>query len=179
MKKKDQRLVISFVIVIAFIGVIVYSMIKQKPTNKVSNPKLSENNKPMQQINTEPNGSSSVTVSTTVGINKNDDTQKSDTEVARSGDFVSVNYTGKLENGTVFDSNVDPKFNHPAPFNFRLGAGSVIKGWDEGIVGMKVGEEKTLVIPPEKAYGSQQVGPIPPNSTLIFDVKLLSINEKK
>jgi FKBP-type peptidyl-prolyl cis-trans isomerase len=97
-------------------------------------------------------------------------------KMAKTGDTVSVNYTGKLENGTVFDSNVDPKFGHVQPFEFTLGAGQVIPGWDKGIVGMKVGEKKTLTIAPEDAYGASGVpGAIPPNSTLIFDVELLGI----
>jgi FKBP-type peptidyl-prolyl cis-trans isomerase len=78
----------------------------------------------------------------------------------------------------VFDSNVDPKFQHVEPFIFNLGAGQVIPGWDKGIVGMKVGEKKTLTIAPEDAYGANGVGGvIPPNATLIFDVELVSINK--
>jgi FKBP-type peptidyl-prolyl cis-trans isomerase FkpA len=96
-------------------------------------------------------------------------------EVAAKGDIVSMNYTGKLTDGTVFDSNVDPKFKHVEPFEFTLGVGQVILGWDEGIVGMKVGEKKTLTISPEKAYGTRGQGPIPPNATLVFDVELVSI----
>lgn len=97
--------------------------------------------------------------------------------VAKAGDSVSMNYTGRLEDGTVFDSNVDPKFNHVEPFTFTLGAGQVIPGWDKGIAGMKVGEKKTLTIVPEDAYGAGGIpGVIPPNSTLIFDVELLKIN---
>mgnify|MGYP001590392706 CR=1 FL=1 len=96
---------------------------------------------------------------------------------AKAGDMVSMNYTGRLADGTVFDSNVDPKFNHVQPFDFTLGAGMVIAGWDEGIVGMKVGDKKTLVIPPEKAYGPNDYGPIPGNSTLTFDVELLAIKQ--
>ena len=97
-------------------------------------------------------------------------------KTAQAGDIVSVNYTGRLEDGTVFDSNIDPQFGHMEPFEFPLGVGQVIKGWDEGIVGMKVGEKKTLIVPPEKGYGENAVGPIPPNSTLIFDVEILEIN---
>lgn len=99
-------------------------------------------------------------------------------DVAKAGDTVSMNYTGRLQDGTVFDSNVDPKFQHVQPFVFTLGAGQVIPGWDKGIVGMKVGEKKTLTIAPEDAYGPSGVpGAIPPNSTLIFDVELVSINK--
>lgn len=95
---------------------------------------------------------------------------------AVAGDVISVNYTGKLADGTVFDSNVDPKFNHVQPFEFTLGAGQVIPGWDKGLVGMKVGEKKTLVIAPEDAYGATGAGGvIPPNATLTFDVEVLGI----
>jgi peptidylprolyl isomerase len=98
--------------------------------------------------------------------------------VAKTGDTVAMNYTGRLANGTVFDSNVDPKFNHVQPFIFTLGAGQVIPGWDKGIVGMKVGEKKTLTISPADAYGAAGVpGTIPPNSTLTFDVELLGIKK--
>ncbi len=97
-------------------------------------------------------------------------------KISKKGDVLTMNYTGRLENGTVFDSNVDPRFGHVEPFKFILGAGQVIAGWDEGLVGMKIGEKKTLVIPPEKAYGNRAVGDIiPANSTLIFDVELVGI----
>jgi FKBP-type peptidyl-prolyl cis-trans isomerase len=96
-------------------------------------------------------------------------------EIAQKGDMVSMNYTGKLVDGTVFDSTLDPKFRHVKPFEFTVGIGQVIPGWDEGILGMKLGEKKTLTIPPEKAYGSRGQGPIPPNATLIFDIELVSI----
>jgi len=99
-------------------------------------------------------------------------------QIAKVGDTVSVNYTGTLENGTVFDSNVDPKFGHVKPFVFKLGAGQVIPGWDKGIVGMKVGEKKSLKIPPEDAYGATGAGGvIPPNATINFDVELLQIQK--
>ena len=97
-------------------------------------------------------------------------------EGAVPGNVVSVNYTGKLADGTVFDSNIDPRFNHVQPFEFTLGAGQVIPGWDKGVVGMKVGEKKTLVIAPEDAYGETGAGGvIPPNATLTFEVEVLNI----
>lgn len=102
--------------------------------------------------------------------------QVNNEQVAKAGDTVAMNYTGTLADGTVFDSNVDPKFNHVTPFVFTLGAGQVIQGWDKGIVGMKVGEKKHLVLPPEDAYGATGAGNvIPPNATLTFDVELLAI----
>ena len=85
---------------------------------------------------------------------------------------VVVNYTGELEDGTVFDSSLNPG---REPFTFTLGVGSVIKGWDLGVKGMKVGGKRKLTIPPELGYGERNTGVIPPNSTLIFEVDLLEV----
>ena len=90
-------------------------------------------------------------------------------EKPRAGQTVSVHYTGLLETGKKFDSSHD----RGRPFKFPLGQGRVIKGWDEGIALMSKGEKRTLVIPPELGYGSQDKGRIPPNSTLIFEVELV------
>jgi FKBP-type peptidyl-prolyl cis-trans isomerase len=92
--------------------------------------------------------------------------------VATEGKNVSVNYRGTLTNGTVFDES----YKRGQPFDFRLGAGEVIKGWDEGVKGMKVGGRRKLIIPPALAYGSEDKGTIPPNSTLIFEVELLKVS---
>lgn len=94
--------------------------------------------------------------------------------VPQTGQTVTVNYTGKLLNGDVFDSNVDPRFQHVTPLQFTLGAGQVITGWDEGIGLLKEGTKATLYIPSGLAYGNRSQGPrIAPNSILIFDVELL------
>ncbi|WP_353259589.1 FKBP-type peptidyl-prolyl cis-trans isomerase [Prochlorothrix hollandica] len=89
----------------------------------------------------------------------------------QAGQTVVVHYTGTLENGKKFDSSLDRN----SPFQFRLGAGQVIKGWDEGLATMKVGGKRQLVIPPDLGYGNRAVGPIPAGSTLLFDVELLRI----
>lgn len=94
---------------------------------------------------------------------------------AKNGDTVHVNYTGRFADGTAFDSNTDPKFGHVQPFSFTLGAGQVIKGWDEGVAGMKVGEKRTLVIPYTLGYGENGYGSIPPKAELTFEVELLGI----
>ncbi len=90
---------------------------------------------------------------------------------AQNGQMVSVHYTGRLQNGTKFDSSVDKG----VPYQFRLGTGSVIKGWDEGLLNMKVGGKRKLTIPPSLGYGPRGNPPnIPGNSTLLFDVELMS-----
>jgi len=159
-KKKEMNIILAVAICLVLAGVLIIISVKNK-ANMPSNNNLSDVTNPSTDSgqatqNTAPAG-----------------------EVAKTGDTVAMNYTGRLANGTVFDSNIDPKFGHVQPFVFTLGAGQVITGWDKGIVGMKVGEKKTLVIAPADGYGAAGAGNglIPPNATLTFDVELLAIKK--
>lgn len=120
-----------------------------------------------------PAGSSALTTTMptdTTGLIITDEVVGTGTE-AVAGDLLTVNYVGTLADGTKFDSSID----RGQPFQFVLGTGQVIQGWEKGFAGMKVGGVRTLVIPPSLGYGDQQVGPIPPNSTLTFEVSLLNV----
>lgn len=112
-----------------------------------------------------PTGPSTITIEeTTVGSGP----------LAVAGDVVTVHYVGSLTNGTQFDNS----YTSNRPLTFQLGAGQVIPGFEQGVVGMRVGGKRRVTIPPSLAYGSQGNGPIPPNATLVFDVELVSIAGK-
>jgi FKBP-type peptidyl-prolyl cis-trans isomerase len=92
-------------------------------------------------------------------------------EEVKEGDVVAVHYAGTLQDGQEFDNSRK----RGEPFEFKVGAGMVIEGWDKGLIGMKVGGQRTLVIPPEMAYGERGIGPIPGNATLVFAIELVEI----
>lgn len=100
-----------------------------------------------------------------------EDIKVGDGAEAKSGNSVTVNYTGTLTDGTKFDSSLDRN----QPFTFVLGDGEVIAGWDQGVAGMKVGGKRKLTIPPSLGYGDRATGKIPANSTLIFEIDLLEV----
>ncbi|MGB3532681.1 MAG: FKBP-type peptidyl-prolyl cis-trans isomerase [Microcoleaceae cyanobacterium] len=138
-----------------------------------SNPLLSQGIAPQQQLTVAENMTSSdENIVTTESGLKYVVLEEGDGASPQRGQKVVVHYTGTLENGTKFDSSRDRN----RPFEFSIGVGQVIKGWDEGVSSMKVGERRQLIIPPDLGYGSRGAGNvIPPNATLIFDVELLRI----
>lgn len=157
-QKENIGVIVSLLIVVGIIGLVIYILMNH---SKNISPEVIKENQTENQTK-------EVKEVITPAKNKME-------KISKNGDVLIMNYTGRLTNGTVFDSNVIPSFNHVEPFKFTLGAGQVIKGWDEGLLGMKIGEKKTLTIPPEKGYGSRAVSTIPANSTLIFEVELVGI----
>ncbi len=169
MKRKAAIIaIIAAVVVAAVIIIITNSKVASEPTQTATQPTQT--------------ATSSVTTNQTTTMESTtlpDGLQITDLVVgtgtqAMAGDTVSVDYVGTLTNGKQFDSTAA---HGGQPFSFVLGAGQVIRGWDEGVAGMRVGGERKLVIPPSLGYGSQSVGNglIPANSTLIFTVKLLAV----
>ncbi len=184
MKENKVSLIVSFIIFLAVVAALVYVAINnkaQEPIQVQTQAQNQEQTQPVGAVGTEQKDMQNNTQKEGV---KAIITKEGKGEVAKSGDTILMNYTGKLTNGKVFDSNVDPKFGHVEPFEFTLDAGQVIKGWDMGVAGMKVGEKRTLEIPAEFAYGVPgivdpvtKIVVIPPNATLIFDVELVSIKK--
>jgi FKBP-type peptidyl-prolyl cis-trans isomerase len=109
--------------------------------------------------------------SRTIGGVRIEDLKVGGGATATAGKLVSAHYAGRFSDGKPFDSSYDAG----APVDFLLGAGKVIKGWDIGVEGMRVGGKRRLTIPPELAYGARGGGPIPPNATLVFDVELVAV----
>lgn len=179
--KKDAHTIIGIIIVLL---VIVLSVVGYKkfgktvPAPQIENGIITEAN-----VNAVPTGSELLgkndtnKVQPTQVIKKDSgliiEIQKEGTGPAvKSGDIVSVDYRGMFTNGTVFDES----YKRGQPFEFTVDGNMVIKGWDEGLLGMKVGEKRRLTVPPSLGYGPNDFGPIPGNSTLIFDIELRKIN---
>ena len=159
MKKIISTVIILIIFVFGF-----YSLLKNQKENKTQ-----ESNQAQVMI---PESNKNQDISPDLQIEV---LEQGEGEEVKGGENIAVHYTGTLEDGTKFDSSLD----RGKPFVFTLGIGQVIKRWDMGILGMKVGEKRKLVIPPELGYGKTGTpgGPIPPDATLIFEVELLSINK--
>lgn len=160
MDKKRLLIDIAIIAIVSLVGILAYLAIPKSVASPIE-PK--ENNLFASSTTDMPTSSTQLGVSIIKeGVG----------EPAKNGDTLLVHYTGTLENGTVFDSSIP----RGQPFPVTLGKGQVIQGWELGLLGMKVGEERKLVIPPELAYGKEGIGGvIPENATLIFDVQLLEI----
>lgn len=161
-KRNRQRIIIGIIIalIVVVIGYFVYQDYSSRKTSY-----------PIGTLDQTPPAPSSIAVTTASGL-VYEDLQLGDGTAAQSGNTVSVNYTGWLEDGTKFDSSLD----RGQPFDFTLGAGQVIPGWDEGVTGMLENGTRLLVIPPELGYGTSGSGStIPPNATLIFEVQLIDV----
>jgi len=151
MKEKNTILTISIIVVLILVGYFAFKNTNNEEKN-INVDKIQENTELTMelQINT---------------------TREGDGEEIQNGQTAVVNYTGTLDDGTVFDSSIP----RGEPFSFILGAGQVIEGWDKGVLGMKVGGTRILIIPSDLAYGDGGRGPIPPGATLTFEVELVEI----
>ncbi|MDD5145247.1 MAG: FKBP-type peptidyl-prolyl cis-trans isomerase [Candidatus Pacebacteria bacterium] len=176
-----MKKIIIIIIAIFVLGFGVFELIN---FNKMKNQNQSESKNENQSTSTEESESGATTTGeaeNNLVENKNSAKEELKIETlrqgtgaeAKNGDNVRVDYIGTLEDGTKFDSSYD----RGMPILFTLGNGSVIKGWEMGILGMKVGEKRRLTVPPDLAYGeSGYPGVIPPNATLIFEVELIGFN---
>jgi FKBP-type peptidyl-prolyl cis-trans isomerase len=163
---RQKILIVLIVIAAVALGILLFKgRPANAPTNE-SNKEVAAENKKSTEVSTNQNNSKNM------GLEIKTTQEGTGERVVKSGDTISVHYTGKLADGTKFDSSVD----RGTPFTFQIGQGMVIQGWEQGLLGMKVGEKRTLTIPSELGYGSRGAGAvIPPNATLIFDVELISI----
>ncbi|MDB9307111.1 FKBP-type peptidyl-prolyl cis-trans isomerase [Aphanizomenon sp. CS-733/32] len=165
---------LSVVLMLVCVGVLVFTQISGQKDAAIGNSSPAqptttvtlENNTPIKS-----NTMSEANAVTTASGLKYIELQEGTGATPQAGQIVEVHYTGTLENGTKFDSSRDRN----QTFKFKIGTGQVIKGWDEGVISMKVGGRRQLIIPSELGYGARGAGGvIPPNSTLIFDVELIS-----
>jgi FKBP-type peptidyl-prolyl cis-trans isomerase len=151
---KSLVLIITGVAILALIGYFIFS----------NNAVKSDEMKKQQSVNSQ----GAVTQQIQLKV---EDLLKGSGKEVKKGDSVVIHYKGTLTDGSTFDSS----YSRGTPFETQIGVGQVIRGWDEGVVGMKVGGKRRLTIPPELGYGNKAVGPIPANSTLIFDVELIDV----
>jgi peptidylprolyl isomerase len=176
MKNKNLYITLFTVALVAVGGYFVFKIPSPDLNQPLQEASLSDN---IESVDTNTLGAETSVASeagSTTSTNMNEKLEILDEVVgtgteAVNGKSVTVNYSGTLTNGTKFDSSYDRN----EPFTFNLGAGEVIAGWDQGVAGMKVGGKRKLTVPPSLGYGSVDLGTIPPNSTLIFEVELLKV----
>ena len=170
-----REIIVSFGVIVVCVVVLVVSQFTNQPN--ASADRLTQNQPQIAQVTEKPTSNTmsdddNKVVTTASGL-KYVVLNEGTGATPKTGQTVVVHYTGTLEDGTKFDSSRD----RGQPFSFTLGVGQVIKGWDEGLSTMKVGDRRKLTIPPELGYGARGAGgTIPPNATLIFDVELLKIS---
>lgn len=163
MERPRLHQIIVAIVAVTVVGLVVYAGTPHPVDLRSESESAQLSNKADSQTTTMPTSTGELEIQTTA---------EGTGEPIANGQTAIVHYTGKLTDGTVFDSSIP----RGEPFPFLLGAGQVIKGWDVGVLGMKVGEKRTLTIPAEMGYGaSGYPGVIPPNATLIFDVELIAI----
>ena len=165
----SKRLILSMILAAALVGTMAMTGCnKAAETPAATNPAET----PAAEVPAvEPPASATGSVTADVTELKIEDVLVGKGAEAKNGDTVSVDYTGWLADGTKFDSSLD----RGKPYDFVLGAGEVVEGWDKGIAGMKVGGKRKLIIPPAMGYGAEGREIIPPNATLVFDVELMAI----
>ncbi len=179
--KNNKTISIAVIAIIIIVGIVLLA--KRHAPENTREVHQDEQTQPALQANEEkPMDTTTVTTTpkttTTASGLQITITKEGAGEGAVKGDLVAMKYTGRLTTGKVFDSNEDPAFGHTDPFSFVLGQNMVIQGWEEGVLGMKVGEKRTLTIPASLGYGDRGVGNIiPPGATLVFDVEVLSITK--
>ncbi len=173
-RRNRQRMIIGVIalLVVILIAFFVYRDYQTRLQASITptSASVASGNYPIGTLDTSLPAPSASAVTTPSGL-VYEDLQVGDGAVVKSGDTVTVNYTGWLEDGTVFDSSITSG----QTVDFVIGVGNVISGWDEGVVGMKVNGTRLLVIPPALGYGSSANGSIPANSTLIFEVQVVAI----
>lgn len=179
---KPLNRIIVGVLAAGFIGVVIYAALpKGSSTSTAKSTVTTPTPPPATQTVTMPDSANSAVTNSVVPppdpnakLETKDVKVGTGTETAELGDQLTVHYTGTLKDGTKFDSSVDKG----QPYTLTLGK-NLIEGWNKGIVGMKVGGKRKLVVPPSLGYGAQDKGNIPPNSTLYFDIELLKIEKAK